>query len=255
VAAAQRALALDSSLADGLEVMAAHELFFRWDLPAAKARIDAAVALYPEHPDLNNLLGTWLRWSGHLDESTSAKQEADSLDPLSQRWARQSALSLYLAHRCEEAAAAYRRLPPERRSTREVSNPLYVSLMCAGKPDEAAAELRTSLLLAGDSALARTLDPPLSVAQREAAVSNVFRGRVEVLLERRRRGWIPSDQIMFQYAVLGDRDATLAWLDSMYVERSKGIGWIPFDPLNDFLRGDPRFEALLRRLPWRSETE
>jgi hypothetical protein len=59
---------------------------------------------------------------------------------------------------------------------------------------------------------------------------------------------------MVSYAELGNRDSTLIWLDSMYVERAMMLYAVPVDPLMDFLRDDPRFEAFLGRLPWLSKT-
>jgi hypothetical protein len=55
---------------------------------------------------------------------------------------------------------------------------------------------------------------------------------------------------MVQYAELGNRDSTLVWLDSMYVERAMMLHVVPFDPMMDFLRDDPRFAKFLSRLPW-----
>jgi DNA-binding SARP family transcriptional activator len=251
LAAARRALSLDSTLAEAHEVMAAFEMFGRWDLPAAKRRLDVALALHPEDPELNNLLGDWHRWRADFIESAELKREAHSLEPLSPRYAIQSAWSLYLAHRCDEAVVSYRRLPVEVRAAARVSTGLYRSLACLGRADEAATALRESLLESGDTALARRLDPPLTAASRDAAVETVFRTRLARLLERRHREWVPPEKIMLQYAELQDADSTLAWLDSMYVERSMMLNIVPFDPLNDFIRDDPRFRAFLRRLPWR----
>jgi hypothetical protein len=59
---------------------------------------------------------------------------------------------------------------------------------------------------------------------------------------------------MVSYAELGNHDSTLIWLDSMYVERAMMLNGVPVDPLMDFLRDDPKFEAFLGRLPWLSKT-
>jgi hypothetical protein len=56
---------------------------------------------------------------------------------------------------------------------------------------------------------------------------------------------------MILYAELGNRDSTLVWLDSMYVERAMMLDVVPFDPMMDFLRDDSRFQEFLRRLPWK----
>jgi hypothetical protein len=48
------------------------------------------------------------------------------------------------------------------------------------------------------------------------------------------------------YAGLGDLDATFAWLDRAFEERSLRLAI--FDPTFDELRADPRFRLLARRL-------
>jgi hypothetical protein len=57
---------------------------------------------------------------------------------------------------------------------------------------------------------------------------------------------------MLQYAQLHDVEGTLQWLDSMYAERSTSIYLVPFNPLHDFMRDDPRYRAFVARLPWRT---
>jgi DNA-binding SARP family transcriptional activator len=254
LAAAQRALALDSTLADARLTLIAYDLFWRWDLDAAKRGLDAAIERYPGHSEFYNLLGTWYRFAGDMAASVAVKQENRERDPLSEKYAYQVASSLYWAHRCEEAALVYRRLPAEIR-TAHGNVKLYQSLRCEGKEDEAAAALRDAMLVAGDTAMARQLEPPLSPERRAAAVEAVFRKRLAQEFAKRRDRWSPAHWIMLQYGEMKNADSTLIWLDSMYAERATLLHVVPFDPLNDFMRDDPRFQAFLRRLPWLERTE
>jgi hypothetical protein len=50
------------------------------------------------------------------------------------------------------------------------------------------------------------------------------------------------------HAGLGDRESTLEWLEKGYRERADCMAWVGSDPKLDPLRGDPRFENLLRRM-------
>jgi Tfp pilus assembly protein PilF len=251
VAAANRALALDSTLVEAQSTLIANAMFGRWDLADAKRRLDVALAHYPNDPELNNLLATWHRWRGEVDVAVRLKQRALAIDPLSPRFANQVGWSLYLAHRCGEAAEVFRRIAEDRRGQVYANLTQYLALKCLGKMDEAAVALRESLLATGDTALAKLLDPPLPLARRDSALRAVFRARLDRHFAERSRRWLSSADAMVQYAEMGQRDSTLVWLDSMYVERATMLHVVPFDPMMDFLRGDPRFEDFLRRLPWK----
>jgi len=254
VAAANRALALDSSLVEAQMTLIANAMFARWDLPDAKRRLDVALARSPNDPELNNLLATWYRWRGEMDEAVRLKQKALATDPLSPRFANQAVSNLYFAHRCKEAAEASRRIADERRGQSSKNLYLYRSLKCEGKLDDAAAALRESLIATGDTALAKLFDTPLPPAKRDSAIHTAFRARLNRYFADRRRKWRSSAEAMVSYAELGNHDSTLIWLDSMYVERAMMLYVVPVDPLMDFLRDDPRFTAFLARLPWLSKS-
>jgi DNA-binding SARP family transcriptional activator len=252
-AAANRALALDSTLVEAQSTLIANAMFGRWDLPDTKRRLDTALAQYPNDPELNNLLATWHRWRGEVDEAARLKRHALAIDPLSPRFANQVGSSLYFAHRCAEAAEIFRRIAEERRGQVYANLTQYRTLKCLGTMDEAAVALRESLLGRGDTALAKLLDPPLPPSRRDSALRAVFRARLHRHFVERSRRWLPAVDVMIQYADLGQRDSTLMWLDSMYVERDMMLHVVPFDPLMDFLRDDPRFKKFLLRLPWKPQ--
>jgi hypothetical protein len=50
------------------------------------------------------------------------------------------------------------------------------------------------------------------------------------------------------YAGLGDKEYALASLERGYEEREVDLAALKIDPRFDSLRGEPRFEGLLRRL-------
>jgi len=51
-----------------------------------------------------------------------------------------------------------------------------------------------------------------------------------------------------RYAVLGQRDLALHWLDRACERHDALVTFAKVDPNLDALHGDPRFEGLLRRL-------
>jgi DNA-binding SARP family transcriptional activator len=251
VAAANRALSLDGTLVEAEGVLISHEMFGRWDLPAAKQRLDRALARHPDDAELLNILANWYRWRGDMPDELLLKRRALALDPLSPRFTRQLGWSLYLAHRCAEAADVYRRTAAMFPDPAIAHLGLYDSLRCLGRTDEAVVALRESFVESGDTVLARRLDPPLSPAGRDSALQVVFHAGVDRELALRRRKWGTAQKLAMAYAELRDADSTLIWLDSMYTERSMRLHTVPFDPVYDFLRSNPRFQRFLGQLPWK----
>jgi tetratricopeptide (TPR) repeat protein len=50
------------------------------------------------------------------------------------------------------------------------------------------------------------------------------------------------------YIGMGNNDQALAWLEKAYAAHSNGLTALKVEPVYDPLRGDPRFENLLRRV-------
>lgn len=250
VAAAERALALDSTLAEPHYVLIANAMFGDWDLSSARARLDAALARWPNDAELTNLLAAWHRWKGELDQAVTVKRQALALDPLSPFYRNQVAWNLYLSHRCAEAADIHRHMASEYPEAPSAHLALYRALKCLGRTTEAHEALRMSLYEQGDSALGKLLDAPLTPARIEAARLAIFHQRIGFFQKWRTDGYFAPVSLAMQYAELKIADTTLMWLDTMYVERDMMLHTVPFDPLYDFLRPDPRFQAFLDRLPW-----
>jgi hypothetical protein len=57
-----------------------------------------------------------------------------------------------------------------------------------------------------------------------------------------------SYQIALIHAARKDTDGAFAWLERAYKQRDAGMLWIKADPLLKGLRGDPRFQELLRKM-------
>jgi hypothetical protein len=67
--------------------------------------------------------------------------------------------------------------------------------------------------------------------------------------------FVPPMMITTLYAYAGDVERTLAWLERGFVGREPNLPYIGVTPFFDFVRGEPRFQALLvgMKLPWALE--
>jgi serine/threonine-protein kinase len=74
------------------------------------------------------------------------------------------------------------------------------------------------------------------------------RGILAELQRRYRQGRSDAHSIRFVYQGLDDKNGTLDWLEKEYNEHSTGMIGLNVSPDYDSLRGDPRFQDLLRRI-------
>ena len=71
---------------------------------------------------------------------------------------------------------------------------------------------------------------------------------LEEFEEKARREYVPPYALAMAHMAVGDLDGTFAWLDKMYEERSPVLILMNEHARYDRLRGDPRFQQLLRKI-------
>jgi len=251
-AAARRGLALDSALASSYLALAAVEMFWRWNLPAARQLIDQASALDSTDPEIHALRGVWFRWRGEMDSAIAEARISQRLDPLSSLWSIRLGRQLVLARRYPEAEATFRQTLEDYPPDAAAYYGLSVVYQMLGRMREAQAMWRAAKEVEGDS-LALTA-APLSSSDSEAARLFADRERREVrdLVAAAERGdFVPPNRLAAAYAVMHDREGTLRWLDSMRVGRDPMIPNVPLSPLYDWIRDDPRYRVWDAKLTWR----
>jgi len=237
-----KALQIDASLA---EAHATLGYVRHYDLQWAEAEREfvQAIRLNPSyalaHIWYANLLAGRLR----LKEAVREVEIGRDLDPYSLAVNTNVAWTLGYAGRRDEAIAQLRR-------TLEL-DPTYVQahmrlggmLAGAGRFDEAMAEAETTVKLMGGSppSLAMLAEIDIHAGRRADGLA-----LLNQLLRDSADHYVPPAIIADLYEALGDADATLAWLEKAYSERSNKIAYLAADS-HALLRSDPRFDALLRR--------
>ena len=68
------------------------------------------------------------------------------------------------------------------------------------------------------------------------------------LKELSKRRYVAPVEIAFLHAGLGENTQALDWLEKAWEDRSFRLTWIKVWPQFDHLRGEPRFQALIRRM-------
>jgi tetratricopeptide (TPR) repeat protein len=247
--AAQRALALDDSLADS-HLMLGKVRMAGFDLVAAERHLTRAVALDPTLPEPHELLVTLSLWRGRPAEALAHAERAVALDSLSPAAHAEVARALLGLDRCDAALAELETLshlrPPLLR-TADYAAQCHARM---GRWPAAVAVLRPQAERGMPTALAQTAYVLARAGRRREAL------RIHaVLLERARRGGGGAFQVGLVYAGLGDLDQALAWFERAIADHSlhggpssPGLMLVLPGPLSADVQGHRGFEPLRERL-------
>ncbi len=150
-AAADKAIALDSTSASAYLALGMLEISWHWNVQRAGKLIDRGLALEPADPEAHALRSVWFRWQAEMDSAVAEARKSLELDPLNPYWSIRLARQLYLAKQFPEAEAIYRKLIqdyPKWAPYGEASD-VYRAM---GRPKDALDLLRTEVEISGDSA-------------------------------------------------------------------------------------------------------
>ncbi len=110
---------------------------------------------------------------------------------------------------------------------------------------EAIAEFRQALSASGgDSRLVSALGHAYAISgQKKMAEDSLAR-----LKEQSKQRYVAPIDIAVVYAGLKETDQTFKNLERAYQDRSFWLIWLRIDPRFDGIRGDPRYQDILRRM-------
>jgi TolB-like protein/DNA-binding winged helix-turn-helix (wHTH) protein/Tfp pilus assembly protein PilF len=244
-AAAERALALDDSLAEAHASLAWVAFTYEWDFVRAEAGFRGALELNPGYATAHQWYTDYLCAMGRLEEATSEIGRARQLDPLSLIISNEAAWPLYYGRRYEEAVTRYREtlaLDPEFPNAHLELGMVYASL---GRYAEAIAEYERFAELSKDETLAAAYLGHAygRMGQREQALR-----QLAMIENARARGYVPAVQAALVHLGLGDNERAFASLDGALAERSDFLLYLKVEPFLDPLRRDPRFARLTQRV-------
>ena len=244
-AAAEKALALDSTQAEAHTSLAYGTMIYDWDWPAAEASFRRAIAANPNYPTGHHWYADFLAGRGRLEESLREMQRAHALDPLSRIIGAELGWVYYLMGRNDEAEAQLRRTLALDPNYAHGRLNLGLVFLAEGRYAEAIEELRRAIELGGDY-------DPLNAALVFAYARSGDRATALRLLgeltERSKRGEFGPFALAIAYTGLGETQRAIEALHRAIDQRDIFLPEVFFDPLLHPLRGDPRFRRVLQRM-------
>ncbi len=241
--AAQKALELDPNLADA-HVLLANMYMRQWKWAEAEAEYKRALDLNPNDAAAHDRFSDWLLCHGRMEEALAWARRARDLDPLGTS-GHTIAWTLLNAHRYDEAIREFRNVLAVRPDDRLPLWPLGWALICNRQAEEAIPVLEKAASLTDRSpGVISTLVWAYAHAGRRAEALKLL----GELKKRQQRGYVPAGAFVNAYLGLGDNDEAFAWFERAYEEQSNILIYIKVSPWFDPLRGDPRFQDLVRRV-------
>ncbi len=243
---AERAIALDPNLAEPHASLAFLRGLYNWDWQEAERLYLRAIALNPGYATAHHWLAIdCYAFSGRLDDALSEVEIARQLDPLSPIIREGEAYATLFQRRYDRAVELYRKLLEFDPAFYKGWSSLGRAYSLMGKYSEALAALGKARELAGD--LPNILG---ALGQVQALAGNPeqareFLAKLHVMAAGRH---VPAASFAVVHMGLGEIAQSLTWLEKGCDLRESQLTGIKMHPLWDPLRGEPRFEALLKRL-------
>ncbi len=242
--AALKALRIDASIAEAHASLALVAEHYDYDWQTAEKEFKQAIQLDPGYGTAHQWYAECLSFQGRFDEALAESERARQLDPLSVIIARDHGTILYFSRQYDRAIEQFRAVrqmdPDFPRSGGFIE--AYVQ---REQFADALAELDKPRTYGSAvwywSYLAYVCGHSGQRAQAQRALA-----RLELLARRS-----PSDltlPLLVAYVGTDRKDETIALLQKAYSEHSGVLVTIKVDPHYDPLRGDPRFQDLLRRV-------
>jgi TolB-like protein/DNA-binding winged helix-turn-helix (wHTH) protein/Flp pilus assembly protein TadD len=241
--AARKALELNPDLADA-HVLLADMYMRQWRWAEAEAEYRRALELNPNDAVALDRFSDWLLCHGRMEEALAWARRARDLDPLGSS-GHTIGWTLFNARRYDEAIREFRDVLAVRPDDRLPLWPLGWALICNHQAEEAIPELEKAVSVTDSSpGVISALIWAYAHAGRRADALQLL----SELKKRQQTGYVPAGAFANAYLGLGDNDEAFAWFERAYEEQSNILIYIKVFPLFDPLRGDPRFQDLVRRV-------
>ena len=237
-AAAERALALDESLADAHVSLGAVLAGDEGEAPHRELR--RAIELNPNLAHAHNVYGLILVGEGRFAEALAELDRASELDPLSLSISTNRGNILFRSRRYEEAVTQYRKALEMDGNFVRARYGLGIVLGLMQRHDEAIAELQKTVDVTKGASV------PLSALGYEFAVSGRRADAEQVLaqlLQKYQENLVTPLYIALVYSGLGDKEQAIFWLSKIAGKHIIRLALI--DERFDSIRTDPRVSAML----------
>lgn len=247
IAAAQRAIALDDSLAQAHNALAFADFYWSWDAPGAAREFRRAIDLDPNSALAHQWYATFLMVLARFDESVAEIEQARKLDPTSSAILADEGLVFFAAGRSTESIALLKGL--ESSDPDFLSPHSYLAVIYLEMRDfkDYLPEAKKSALMLKDQNRLRVV----AAAEKgfaSAGGTGMLREMARVEQGQYAKGQIDAYELASIYSLLGDKQRALELLQISVQKREARVVAMRIDQNFDDLHDEPPFHELLAKV-------
>jgi TolB-like protein/Tfp pilus assembly protein PilF len=244
LAAAQKALELDSTLAEAHYVLALIRTWSEWEWVGAERAFKKAIELNPNFPDVRAYYSHFLMFFGQHEEALLHIERAIELDPFNYLFYGLYGTVLNYQRRYDDAIAAANTSLALKHNT-VARSALQDAYIAKGMRDEQLAIQRARIGLDPERAAA------FDKGFEEDGYEGAQRGIADVLASRygTTGKWVYGGEgIARRYVDAGDYDKAMDWFEKAYEDRDPNLPYLGNPVYWDALHTYPRYLDLMRRM-------
>jgi TolB-like protein/DNA-binding winged helix-turn-helix (wHTH) protein/tetratricopeptide (TPR) repeat protein len=242
-AAAMKAIEIDATTADSHGVLAEIAKGHDWDWAAAESEYKRALQLNPSSSVIHAWYADYLSMMQRHDEAIAELRRSHDLDPVAVTNEAFFGFLFFRARRYDEAIAACRKTLELATNYPNANWFMALALEKQGRIPEAIASLQSAVANSRAPLFKALLSHAYGLAGERTKALSILE---EIKLLSKQQYVSPMDFAII-YLGLGDREMAFRWLETADSERVMRIQELN-EPHFDSLRGDPRYEDLLRRI-------
>jgi TolB-like protein/tetratricopeptide (TPR) repeat protein len=244
-ASALRAIEIDPGISDAHLALAEIRRILEWNWRTAEDEYRTAIALSPSCESAHRFYAQFLAAMSRFGEAKSEADRACDVDPFCLTVATSAAWVRYTAGEFSTALDRSRHVLDMDAGYMPARRLLGVTLLAAGRPDEAVVELTAASGAGGDDpiSLAWLAHAKALLGARDEA--GAILAKLEADLPR---VYVPAYHLALAHTGLGNREVALSLLERACTDREPAVMNLKVEPRFDPLRRDGRYDVLLRQL-------
>jgi adenylate cyclase len=240
-----KALELDDLVPEAHATLATLLQDYDYDWDSAEKRFKRAIELNPNWSVVCHSYAVHLALRGRFQEAIAQIRHAEELDPFDIGIHDCAAETYRVANDLESAIN-------ECKKELEIDPKFVPAYIKLGK-----SYLQKSLFAEGVSMMQKAVEISEGSTQSRAYLAYAYgvsgskdkaNSIIKELIEISKKQYVSPFNVALAYSGLGDKEATILWLEKAFDERAGGLFKINVDKIFSFLRDEPRFQDLLEKI-------